>query len=749
MDRRDWYFRQRVTEAELGESQDKVEIAIDRIVQEIIGFGFLQGASVLQHAPTPDLSVDVQWFLGYDHLGRRLYLPNSLAPEVLNMAVDEIGASTAVVNPGNEKTLAIFVEFDRKLSDPRLDGNGSTVFWKVDEWFKLNVVQSAEAALGASVPPPLRPDQILISDAVIVFAQTQILNADIDQSRREDFTFSGFLHGNTHRELGSDPVPVATPGDGGIMSGVDKTKLDTVDWTGSGAAALLNLIARPFQPTNVLAPSAVSLNVSAEMIAHGSPAGGGASTKGVVTTAPENRIILKNTDLDDFLDGTTDANKVYGRLTEAAGVWTLSFYSFLEGGAGETAFDMTPYAGQSILWWAQEVFGLDNFPTFDPSFSVPSDQLAGEVPDGTAGGVKGKVEFAPHLNTSVLKAVQGSDPRLTGAGALQLIRKLASKPSLMFFPHDLPAGLNNYLNTYRLHQFHGLARGDFQVGGSEEPADYFFEYDRGNSHYPLDVFFNGSPATAGIVSTVGNADNTVPTPGANQPYYVYVIGRDKTSTKHYALVFSNNAPWNGGPLLNDVGFQFWNGGVPVGGPNYEGGWRYWRFIGCVIQAGVGPAWEIVAIRKIGNHIEYELGQLAHTDGGGAPPFDTGWIKGSIASRVPPTSMRAFVECYVEGVNSTQTMRLRPPGIPPALAVPMDLHEPPGAALSQQEKLQASSFAITAGLLYWNRVTGWVDLNRDREIGLRHSGGGTFHNGRIFVLGYEEFDDIANAEASWS
>ena len=745
MDRRDWYFRQRVTEAELGEAQDKIEIAIDRIVQEIIGFGFLSGASVIQHAPTADLTVDIGTFLGYDQLGRRLNLPVAGAPQVLNMAVDEVGAPTAVSSGGNEKTLAVFVEFDRVLSDPRLDGNGSTVFWKVDETFKLNVVQSAEAPIGTSVPPPLRTNQILITDAVIIFSQTQILNADIDQSRREDFTFSGFLHGASHRELGADPVPNATPADGGIMSGVDKTKLDTVSWTGGGVAALLGLIARPVQPANVTAPSATSLIVTTEMVAHGSPAGGSPSVKGVVTVVPNNRVILKNTDLDDFLDGSAESNKVYGRLTEAAGIWTLSFYSFKESGAGETAFNMTPFAAQSIQWWPQETFGLDSYPTFDPSFSVPSDQLAGEVPDGDAAGIKGKVEFAPHGNTDALKAVQGSDPRLTGSGALQLIRKLASRPSLIFYPHDALVGSNNAYNTYRLHQFHGLARGDVQAGGSEEPADFYFEYDRGNANYPLDVFFNGSPAAPGVVSTAGNADNTVPSALANQPYYVYIIGRDKASPVHYALVFSNNAPWAGGPKLDDTSFSFWQGGVPSGGPNYEGGWRYWRFIGCLIQPTAGLPWEIVTIRKIGNHVEYELEQLPLSHG---TIGDSGWIKGSLATRVPPTSLRAFLECYVEGRDATQTMMLRPPGIPPANLVNMDLHDIPSANLSQEAKIQATSFAITPGLLFWNRVTGWVGLNENREVGFRHIAGGTDHNGRVFVLGYEEFDDVANTELTW-
>jgi hypothetical protein len=100
--------------------------------------------------------------------------------------------STSVGTGGNEKTLAIFLEFDRALSDPRLDGNNDTVFFQRAESFKLNVVQSAEAGVGTSVPPALRNDQLLLADVVIIFAQTQILNADIDTARREDtFVLTG------------------------------------------------------------------------------------------------------------------------------------------------------------------------------------------------------------------------------------------------------------------------------------------------------------------------------------------------------------------------------------------------------------------------------------------------------------------------------------------------------------------------------------------------------------------------------
>lgn len=346
MDRVNFFFEQRVTQAELDEVFDDVEAAIWNLMKDALGFGFLTGATVVQHSPTADLSVDLGQFLGYDQLGQRLFQSSGDAPEVVNCAVDEVAATTAVTTPGNEKTLALFVEFDRALSEPRLDGNGATVQYQVDESFKVNVVQSAEATLGNSVPPPLRNDQILVADVVLVYGQTQILNSDIDQSRKEDFTFSAFTHGGSHRELGTDPVPNASTSDGGLLSGTDKTKLDGITFTPAGIAAELGFMGRAFNPSNIVAPSATSMVVTSEM--GGKTPGGDATTKGIITGAPANLVKIFNDDLDNFLDA--NGNKVFGRITEAATVWTLSFFTIVEGTPGvETAFDMTPFSGQAII----------------------------------------------------------------------------------------------------------------------------------------------------------------------------------------------------------------------------------------------------------------------------------------------------------------------------------------------------------------------------------------------------------------
>jgi hypothetical protein len=146
--------------------------------------GVVAGAVVSQHAPVPDLTVDVSGpGIVYDQLGQRTFF-SSL--QNVNVAQDDNGVSTSVAGGGNEKIVSVFLKFDRALSDPRVDGNSLTVFFRRDESFKFIVAQGAEAAAGTALPPPLRSDAILLADVTRTFGQTQILNANISTARRQD-----------------------------------------------------------------------------------------------------------------------------------------------------------------------------------------------------------------------------------------------------------------------------------------------------------------------------------------------------------------------------------------------------------------------------------------------------------------------------------------------------------------------------------------------------------------------------------
>ena len=422
MDRTNYFFGQQLSQAELDKGFDGAELADRNQIKDILGSGFLVNgsypAAVGENTPQ-NLTVVVSKLLGYDQLGQRLnndresfqnQAPLGLPPVTVDLSTDEVAASTAVVNPGNEKTISIFVQFERNPSDPRVDENNVTVNFIQDESVKYNIVQSPEAPLGNSVPPALRPDQLLLADVKLVFGQSAIANADISQTRREIFTF-GLTHGASHTEFGSDPIPNATQANGGLHSSADKTKLDNINFTGPGVGALLPNIAQPFQPANVTAPAATTLDVSTQMA--GKSAGGSASVEGVTTQsgAPNNRVIVKTIGDDDFLDSL--GNKVFGRITvnsEATPtVWTLGFFSTDDAG-NENAFDMTPFAGQAIKWYVTETYRIDNLPTYG-LVTVPSDEVAGDVPNGTT-TTPGKLQLAVNNEVVATKAVKADDPRV-------------------------------------------------------------------------------------------------------------------------------------------------------------------------------------------------------------------------------------------------------------------------------------------------------------------------------------------------
>jgi len=190
MDRKDYYFRQLLTEAELDEGFDHSEVAQRALIADQNLIGVFQGGEVSERLTT-SLSVDVAGpGLCYDQQGRRV---SWASEQAVDCSADEFTNATSVTTPGNAKIVSIFVEFDRLLSDPRTDGNTAQVFFERSESYKFNVVQGAEAVSGLEVATALRPDQLLLADITFVFGQSVIVNADIDSlTRRQDvFVITG------------------------------------------------------------------------------------------------------------------------------------------------------------------------------------------------------------------------------------------------------------------------------------------------------------------------------------------------------------------------------------------------------------------------------------------------------------------------------------------------------------------------------------------------------------------------------
>lgn len=181
--RRDYYFRQKVTEAELDAGFEGLEAA-DRAIAVDIGFyGVAAGMAVSQKSGTPNLTVDVSGpGVAYSKAGERIFFSGL---QNVNLAADDAAVNTAVAAPGNSRVVSLFVEFDRLLSDPRIDGNSVTVFFQRNESFAFSVVAGAEATTGLEAPPALDPNKILLADITLAYGQTQILNSHVSTARRE------------------------------------------------------------------------------------------------------------------------------------------------------------------------------------------------------------------------------------------------------------------------------------------------------------------------------------------------------------------------------------------------------------------------------------------------------------------------------------------------------------------------------------------------------------------------------------
>ncbi len=187
-DRVDFYFRQRVTEAELDLACELLEQADRDLAADIGIYGIVTGAVPTQHSPVPDLTVDLTSpTRAYDRLGQRIFIGTD---QTVDCSVDLVGIPTAVATPGNERWLALFLRFDRQLSDPRTDGNAQQVYFRRDESFEIVVRQAPEGALGAGTKVALQQDELLICDLRLVHGQGQILDADIDLGRRQAFIFA-------------------------------------------------------------------------------------------------------------------------------------------------------------------------------------------------------------------------------------------------------------------------------------------------------------------------------------------------------------------------------------------------------------------------------------------------------------------------------------------------------------------------------------------------------------------------------
>ncbi len=186
--RTDFFFRQRVTEQELDLAFELLEKADHNLAADIGVYGIISGAAPTAHLPVADLSIDLTApAKAYDNLGQRIFFGTG---QTVDCGVDHQGLSTTVADPANERWLGVFLKFDRLLSDPRTDGNSQQVFFRHDEHYQILVRQAPEGTIGTALKHPLKDDELLICDVRLRHGQTQIVEQDIDISRRQSFIFA-------------------------------------------------------------------------------------------------------------------------------------------------------------------------------------------------------------------------------------------------------------------------------------------------------------------------------------------------------------------------------------------------------------------------------------------------------------------------------------------------------------------------------------------------------------------------------
>ena len=152
---------------------------------------------------------------------------------------------------------------------------------------------------------------------------------------------------------------------------------------------LANVPLRGFDNQGTLLTGITGSSTNVSSVLTGKIPGGSNAALGVVTDPPYNKVVLRQGSGTDQGDAFKDANGnlVYGRLTYAATVWTLSFYVLI--GGTETAYSFA--TSVDIDWYYQEIFNpMLACPTYSQSAFIPSDNATADVQTATQ-SLQGKV----------------------------------------------------------------------------------------------------------------------------------------------------------------------------------------------------------------------------------------------------------------------------------------------------------------------------------------------------------------------
>ncbi len=230
MDKRDWYYKQLVSQADMDEAFDWVESSIWELAIDNTMNGIHDGLDAVQNT-VPDLNILISGGSATGKDGERIY--TSTSSTLLDCSVDEYGVSTAVVGGANSRVLSVFARFVRDATDPEVDGNGLTVYTHQLEDMEFFVRQGTEAV--APTAPALLADALLVADISLAFGQTTIQTVHFDVTRREDW----FRYvGTTYSLVAGTPHEAfeQTAADG-LVEAFDKHVSDTAYPHGGGSVS--------------------------------------------------------------------------------------------------------------------------------------------------------------------------------------------------------------------------------------------------------------------------------------------------------------------------------------------------------------------------------------------------------------------------------------------------------------------------------------------------------------------------------
>lgn len=179
MDKRKFYLDQVVKDEDLNGLQDSIENADFNLAKDLGLSGIVRGLNVIPNVPA-DLSTSVTNGIAYDAYGKRIEQPGEI---VLS------AAAHIVADAGNERWLTIVVAFDRNDYEQRQDSQGTPLFYRSDEYYKLSVLPGVEAPVGTATRPAPAVGEIILADVHLQYGQATITLEDIDTSRR--MTFAG------------------------------------------------------------------------------------------------------------------------------------------------------------------------------------------------------------------------------------------------------------------------------------------------------------------------------------------------------------------------------------------------------------------------------------------------------------------------------------------------------------------------------------------------------------------------------